>query len=233
LLGEEGIPAKWKDPLNDKITTCCIKTTSIELWIPETATELAERILRDIPLILSQEQCDIFGEGGMTIACRSGADLYCESEDAYLPRINSFCKNPGLTVRQTTELSPYVIRKKYPAFYLMTDLEGSMHYQVGKVRKVRVTVSNDFYWNEQHWVTISAYSNDNITILSGGEVKLPLNNLSGTTATTEISFVVNDATRGSMDLMIGVGLVGRHSQGAMKITLYQEASNADDELSAE
>lgn len=73
LLGEDLIPAKWKDPLNDKISTCCIKNTSIGLWIPDTATELTERILRDIPLILDQDLCNIFGENGMTFpSCQTG-----------------------------------------------------------------------------------------------------------------------------------------------------------------
>lgn len=224
LLGEDLIPAKWKDPLNDKISTCCIKNTSIGLWIPDTAMELTERILRDIPLILDQDLCNIFGENGMTVYCAKEEDLYCEASDAYMHRINSFCKNPGLTVREVTELSPYVIRKKFPAFYMMVDLNGSINYQVGKERAIRVIVSNDFYWNEQHWVSISAYSNDDVSILSNGEVKLPLNNLSGAYAKADISFVVNNSMQGSIDIMIGVGLIGRHSQGAIKITLFQEAT---------
>ena len=228
LLGEENIPAKWKDPLDDKISTCCIKNTSIGLWIPDTATELTERILRDIPLILGQDHCDIFGPDGMTVTCPKVEDLFCESGEDYIYRINSFCKNPGLTVKETAMLSPYVIRKKYPAFFLMADLGGSINYQVGKKRAITVTVSNDFYWNEQHWAEITAYSNDDITILSNGEVKLPLNNLSGTCAKCDITFVVNDSRRGSIDIMIGVGITGRHSQGALKITLYQEAADADE-----
>ena len=228
LLGEDAIPSKWKDPLGDRISTCCIKNTSIGLWIAKTATELTERILRDIPLILDQDQCDIFGEEGMTVTCTENEDLFCEPPDAYMYRINSFCKNPGLTMREITELSPYVIRKKYPAFFMMADLNGSINYQVGKPRKITVTVSNDFYWNEQHWAQISAYSNDDITILSNGETKLPLNNLSGTFARTDISFVVNDAGRGSIDMVIVAGIIGRHSQGAIRVTLYQEASDADE-----
>ena len=228
LLGEDAIPSKWKDPLNDKISTCCIKNTSIGLWIPDTATELAERILRDIPLILDQDHCDIFGAEGLTVTCRENEDLFCESSDAYMHRINSFCKNPGLTVRETTNLSPYVIRKKYPAFYLMIDLNGSINYQVGKTRTISVTVSNDFYWNEQHWVNITAYTKDDVTIESNGDVKLPLNNLSGTCAKADISFVADNGNQGSIDIMIGVGIIGRHSQGAIKVTLYQEAVNADE-----
>lgn len=120
--------------------------------------------------------------------------------------------------------------EKFPAFYMMADLCGSINYQVGKPRKISVTVSNDFYWNEQHWVSISAYSNDDITIISGDGVKLPLNNLSGTYAKADITFVVNSAICGSVDIMIGVYLIGRHSQGAIKITLYQEAADADEEI---
>ena len=233
LMGEEAIPSKWKDPLGDRISTCCIKNTSIGLWIAETATELTERILRDIPLILNQDNCDIFAERGMTVSCREEEDLFCEPSDAYMHRINSFCKNPGLTVREVTALSPYVIRKKYPAFFLMIDLNGSINYQVGVLRKITVTVSNDFYWNEQHWAEIGAYSKDDITIVSNGEVRLPLNNLSGTCAKTDISFTVNDSRRGSIDIMIAVSLIGRHSQGAVRVTLYQEAYDADEDNTVE
>ena len=227
LLGEEAIPAKWKDPLNDKISTCCIKNTSTGLWIPDTATELTERIIRNIPLILNQEYCDILGSEGFTVICNENEELFCEGSDDYMPRINSFCKNPGLTVRETTGLSPYVIRKKYPTFFLMTDLNGSIHFRPGEKRTITVTVYNDFYWNEQHWVDITAYSNDDISILSNREVKLPLNNLSGTFAKADISFIVNNCDHGSIDIMIGADIIGRHSQGALKITLYQEAANAD------
>ena len=41
--------------------------------MPETATQLAERILRDIPGFLGQDLCDVFAEGGMKIEC-------CEKE---------------------------------------------------------------------------------------------------------------------------------------------------------
>ena len=91
-----------------------------------------------------------------------------------------------------------------------------------------MTVSNDFYWNEQHWVNITAYTKDVVTIESNGDVKLPLNNLSGTCAKTDISFVADNGNQGSIDIMIGVGIIGRHSQGAIKVTLYQEAVNADE-----
>jgi hypothetical protein len=91
-----------------------------------------------------------------------------------------------------------------------------------------VTVSNDFYWNEQHWVNITAYSKDDVSIESNGDVKLPLNNLSGSCARTDISFVAQNSNRGSIDIMIGVSLIGRHSQGAIKVTLYQEAADADE-----
>lgn len=169
------------------------------------------------------------GSEGFTVYCNENEDLYCEGSDDYMYRINSFCKNPGLTVRETTELSPFVIRKKYPTFFLMADLKGSIHFKSGEKRTISVTVSNDFYWNEQHWVDITAYSNDDISFLSGREAKLPLNNLSGTFAKADISFIVNSCDHGSIDIMIGAGIIGRHSQGALKITLYQEAENTNED----
>lgn len=55
MNGASKLPKRWTDPLNDKIVTMCINKTGGGIWVPETATQLAERILRDIPGFLGQD----------------------------------------------------------------------------------------------------------------------------------------------------------------------------------
>lgn len=58
IYGASGLPEKWTKPLDDKIVTMCIDKTSHGIWVPDTATELAERILRVVPGFLGQDLCD-------------------------------------------------------------------------------------------------------------------------------------------------------------------------------
>lgn len=217
MYGEKIIPSKWKDPLDDKIKTCCIKNTSIGLWIPDNAGELTERILRDVPMFLGQDICDVFAEGGMKIKCQNEDMLYAEGPDEYMYRINSFCKNPELTAAEITALSPYVVRYRFPTFYMHIDYCDSVYYSVGTEKKIIVRIFNDFYWNEQQWVKISVLTNDNITFVNGSSRELPLNNLSGTYAESEFIFIVDETKKSSVEFVVMAEIIGRHSTGMARI----------------
>ena len=77
ISGASGLPEKWTATLDDKIATLCIDKTSRGIWVPETVTELTERVMKAVPGFLGQDICDIFAEGGMTIECKEGDALYC------------------------------------------------------------------------------------------------------------------------------------------------------------
>ena len=55
----------------------CINKTNGGIWILETATQLAERILRVVPSFLGQDLCDVFAEGGLKIECFEKEALFC------------------------------------------------------------------------------------------------------------------------------------------------------------
>lgn len=51
LCGADGIPDALKDYIGDRIITCCINA-SYKIRIPETCTELTERVMKMIPTVL-------------------------------------------------------------------------------------------------------------------------------------------------------------------------------------
>ena len=220
ILGASGLPEKWTKPLDDKIVTMCIDKTSGGIWVPNTATELAERILRVVPGFLGQELCDIFGEDGMEIVCNT--DLKCRKVTDYIKDINGQGKNQELPISDLCSLSPYVVRYDYPAFSVMIDYNGSAFYRKGENRKIRVRVVNSYTMNQQQWSKISVYVPAGVEVCGSKTVELPLNNRIGSCADAEfeLSTELYDGSR--LECIVDVSLVGRHSSAPIKVILMCE-----------
>ncbi len=223
ISGASGLPEKWTAPLDDKIATLCIDKTSGGIWVPSTVTELTERVMRAVPGFLGQDICDIFAEGGMTITCEEGSGLYCKKTTDYLPKINGNGKDEALPVRDLCSLSPYVVRYAFPAFNIMVDYEDSVFFRAGETRKIKVTVTNSHTMRQQQWAKISVYMPSGVELLNGKSYTLPLNNLYGSKAEAEIAFHTEGYDGGKLEFVVEVSLEGRHSSGAVKVTLMREA----------
>ncbi len=223
ISGASGLPEKWTAPLDDKIATLCIDKTSRGIWVPETVTELTERVMKAVPGFLGQDICDIFAEGGMTIECKEGDALYCRKTTDYLHRINGNGKDEALPVRDLCSLSPYVVRYSFPAFNIMIDYEGSVFFKAGENRKVKVTVTNSHTMRQQQWAKISVYMPAGVETVNGKGFSLPLNNLYGSKAEAEIEFNTGLFAESRLEFIVEVSLEGRHSSGAVKVTLMREA----------
>lgn len=222
LNGESGLPAKWKDPLDDRIVTLCIDKTSMGVWVPETATQLADRVMRNVPGFLGTGLVDIFDPEGMSVLCREGKELYCPAGEKFQYRTNGTLKSEELSIRQLCELSPYVVRYSFPAFSVQVDYQGSVGFSRDEQRKIKVSVVNANALCQQQWVNIRVYMPSGVRLISGEEIQLPLNNLYGVKAETEIVFVPEEYAAGRLEFIVDISLVGRHSDGAVKIVLMRE-----------
>lgn len=222
ILGESGLPEKWKAPLDDKIATLCIDKTSGGIWVPNTVTELTDRVIRTTPMFLGQQYCDILSEEGMMITCFDGDDLFCRQTNDYLPLINGNGKNEELPVHDLCALSPYVVRYAFPAFRMMVDYEGSIFYRYGETRKVKIIVQNSHTMRQQQWAKITVYMPEGVEVAGGTSVELPLNNLHGSRAEVEFEFSTDNYPGSRLEFIVDVSLVGRHSSGAVKVTMMRE-----------
>ncbi len=217
--GASKIPQKWAEPLNDKIVTMCINKTNGGVWVPDTATQLAERILRVVPGFLGQDLCDIFAEGGMTIQCKDKKDLYCQKDVEKLPFINSCGTKHELSVLELCELSPYVARYEFPLFRVMVDYHGSAYYKKGETKKIGVTLVTSDLMGEQQWAKVTAYLPEGVGISGSRTVELQLNNLIGSRAQTEFEINTEMYAGGRLEFVIDISLLGRHSSGTVKVIL--------------
>ncbi len=222
ISGAAKLPTKWTAPLDDKIVTLCIDKTSRGIWVPTTVTELTERVMRAMPLFLGQNLCDIFANEGMTITCEEGDTLYCNKTTDYLPRINGSSKSEELPIRDLCSLSPYIVRYTFPAFGVMIDYKNSVFFEYGESRKIRVTVVNSHTMCQQQWAKIKLYMPTGVEMLGGSSAQLPLNNLYGAKAETEFEFKTDLFDGSKLEFIVDVSLEGRHSSGAMKVTLMRK-----------
>ena len=220
IYGASGLPEKWTKPLDDKIVTMCIDKTSHGIWVPDTATELAERILRVVPGFLGQDLCDAFAEGGMTIECLEKDALFCNKTTDYLPLINGNGKSEELPIRDLCALSSYVARYQFPAFSVMVDYEDSVFFTPGENRKFKVKVVNSNTMREQQWVKIRLYLPEGVTAVGASTAELPLNNLYLSCAEKEFEISTEGFSDSRLELIVDVSLTGRHSNGPVKVVLF-------------
>jgi ADP-ribosylglycohydrolase len=222
ISGASKLPEKWTRPLNDKIATLCIDRTSRGIWVPETVTQLTERVIRAMPAFLGQDLCDILAEGGMRIKCSEGEQLYCGSAGDYLPFINGSGKGNEPAVSDLTLLSPFCIRRQYPAFSVMVDCNNSVFFSSAEERSIKVQVINAAAMYQQQWARVSLYAPPGVEITGGRSVLLPLNNLLGSKAEAEFSFRAEAYPDAKLELIVDVALEGRHSSGTVKVSLMRK-----------
>lgn len=221
IAGAKNIPSKWADPLNDKIATLCIDKTSRGIWVPETVTELTERVIRVAPLFMGQELCDIFSNEGMTICCKEENELYCSKTNDYLTNINGIGNHEVMPLRDLSSLSPYIVRYAFPAFDVMIDYNNSVFYKYGETRKIKVTVMNSYTMRQQQWAKIQLYMPAGVEMVGSKSSLLPLNNLHESKAEAEFEFNADTFEGTKLEFIVDVSLEGRHSSGSIKVTLMR------------
>ena len=221
IAGASGLPEKWTAPLGDKIATMCIDKTSRGVWVPETVTELTDRVLRVTPLFLGVEACDLLSEGGYAIKCLEGDALFCPKSGDYQLGMNGSGKDHSLPIRDLSALSSNVVRYEFPAFSAMTDTGDSPFFAQGENRKFTVTVKNALEMREQQWARLTLYAPEGVEIIGAQQFLLPLNNLWGSKA--QATFEINaDLYPGAkLELLVDISLEGRHSTGAVKVVLMR------------
>ena len=223
ISGAAALPEKWTAPLNDVIETMCINKTSGGIWVPKTATELADRILRVIPSFLGTQVCDLFAPGGYTIDALSGDLLFGIRTDEYLMNNAGHASDRRfIPIFELIGSSPYVVREEHPAFRVAIDYHEGPFFKTGVPRKLTVTVSDNSYMRQQQWVNIRLWVPHGVDIIGGQEFHLPLSYNYGSKAEAVFEFVDTELfTAGKMEMIVDISLTGRHSQAPKKIVLMR------------
>ena len=224
IRGASALPSEWMDPLGDQIATMCVDRTSGGIWIPDTVSQLTDRVLRVIPGFLGVDVCDLFAPGGYTLDVLSGEALKAPPADDYLPEINGNSIDHDLSISALGQLSPDTIRCDYPAFTMLIRCHDGPFIRPGEPRSLTVTVMNNGRMHQQHWVRIRLHLPAGLELDGPDQVQLPLNyNFQSNAAVTFRLTDIGQQGQAVFDLLVEAELVGRHSSAVEKIRLMRHA----------
>ncbi len=51
IMGEKNLPEDWKEYIGDRIITCCVNASYVD-WSPKSCTELTDKVIKAIPVVL-------------------------------------------------------------------------------------------------------------------------------------------------------------------------------------
>jgi len=221
ISGAKAIPEKWSAPIDDKIATVCIDRTSGGVFVPNTVTELTDRILRVVPSFLGVQFCDLFAEGGYSIRTLSGDALKCPPADEYMQGINGNRAYKPIPIKELLT-SRSVVKYENPAFRVAVDYHGGPFFSTGEARKLTVSVSDNGHTRQQQWVNFRLLVPEGVDVLSGREFMQPMNYNQGDKAQAEFEFVDTPLFNGGkMEIIVDISLNGRHSSSPVKIVLMR------------
>jgi len=219
VSGASKLPEKWTAPLNDKIATMCINRTSGGIFVPDTVTQLTDRVLRVTPAFLGADMCDLFAEGGYTIDCLDADKLNCPVDD-FLPRHLANEWPRGITLKELIALDPHVVRHVSPTHTVLVDYGDDIYFD-DEPRQIKISVINSDIMKQQMWCTVKAYVPENVYLTRGDQFKLQLNTLYGDKGETVLEIDASDYSGAEIEILIDVSLVGRHTSTPVKALLLR------------
>lgn len=223
IMGSHAIPDKWTKPVNDKIATLCIDKTSNGIWIPDTVSQLTDRVIRNTAVFMGTELFDILDPEGICVYLSNRDELYCRKKERYLPGINGSGKSEQLSVSDLCKLSAFCIRKEFPAFSVLMDLGNTIEFTKGELKQISITVRNAEVMHQQQWVKITVYLQDGAYVENGASFQLPLNNNYKSEAKALFQINIDNYLNPVLEGVIDISLVGRHSSGCMKFRLVRSS----------
>ena len=202
LHGSSRLPEKWTKPLGNRITTGCI-----------------DRVL---PAFQHWTDYEFAPDGGYTIECLDGKDLYAPNPDRYLKGINSNWFECAPTVADRLAMGPYAVLRDFPSFTIVVDALREPFIAAGEEREIRVSFYPRAFLRRQQWARITAYATPGVEIRGSASREVPIND--PWRNRVDLTYVVNAdaATASRIEILFDVTMPGRPSNGTAKIVLIKQ-----------
>lgn len=221
IHGDSKLPEKWTHPIGGVINTLCIERSKAHLLggIPRNVEELSDRILRTIPRFLDREACDLFADGGYTVQAQE--NLICrDREFRFLPGIGGI-NEPRAAVAHE-RFSPMTLRRDHHMFTLYLEHPDGVYFTPGQPFRLNLTAEATKF-SHQQWMNLRVHAPEEISVLPGRSLSLPLQNTHSTPAVVSLELAAEAVSFGYADILIEVWLEGRHTWDAVRTRIYVKA----------
>lgn len=217
IHGNDALPEKWMKPLGGIINTCCIELNG-GLKVPKTTAEMTERILRLMPVFLSDEALGV-SDGGYTLT--AAESLVCPPRCAYVPEVLGHNKDCRLTVKEILSLSSYAVKYEFFNLGVILDYGKAPFVKQGDTFTLTLYLYDLMDGScRGHYANIKIYTDDGITLPYGSCISAPV--LTTYTSKTKLTVPVTAEriTSPKMNVIFDIGIEGRPTAALVKATLY-------------
>lgn len=213
LVGESGIPDKWKSGCSEKIAICTLRPDLL-LNVPETVSALCERVIRQFPVI-SSERC-IFTENGFEIV--SSCLQYDE---------NAFYPYQQENFKELLAESPDTVRFHFPSLTVKVKYDGALvKIEEGVEKRLTVTLCNKLYLPQYLAVRVLDFPGE-WNILNGINRAVGLEHWHGSkvnhTNSFDLIFTPNALKKEKYQLTLEISVNGRGEKYYVPVTLINGA----------
>lgn len=214
VLGMEGIPSKWIEPIGDKIKTLCLNQGDQGITIPKTVSELVERILKLTPLFIGSGLCDFINVcKGYTIEMLEGEKLLMTAVRKGAWTEESFF--------DLLEQNPLKVKNDFIIFNTVLDYIEEPFVVEGKPKSFKLRIENNHFI--QQWIKVKWHVPDEWEVLPGKSTAVSLGHyhLHGGTSEMEFTIIPNGLNEDHYNLIIELSSVGRHTRGFIPLLLLK------------
>lgn len=195
ISGRSGLPAKWVDNCSDQIATWCLRIDA-GLRLPKTISQLTDRIVRQTPVMLGSEICDVTAQGGYTVTAQENlVNPFADADDLGL----------RLTAKTNTthnEFTLYAVDITYD-----DDLTSVTE---GKEKRLHITITNRLF--DPQYLTLRLIGlPEGWSVAGGAEKCVGVENIHGGRHISSIDFDITPAqlSKGQYTVVLEISTLGR------------------------
>jgi len=207
--GAESLPKKWLDPIGDEIKTISIDRTNNRIKVPDTITELSNRVCELMPVFMG-EYCKTMCDDGVKIILNEGETLFdSEIKKGVFDRA---------TFKDTLMKQPFGVTKKNVLFDVTVDYIDGITIKEGVEKKLVLNIENNLY--KQQWLTVKWHLPIEWAVSPCVETVVNLNQANGGSAlnVAEYTFTPNGFNKGKYDVTLEITSNGRLSKMFIPLT---------------
>jgi ADP-ribosylglycohydrolase len=218
IHGIDAIPAKWKEPIGDKIVTISLNRGDAWRMFPETIGELTERVVRLAPHFLEPAYVDVLTRQGYALKMSEGQALYSQPQQLTPTYSRTFAD--WVLARQ-----PFTVRYESPLYTAWLDYGGEPAAQAGQPLNMALHFENAF--RKPQWLEIRWHLPQGWRVSPGPQTNLMLPHyIGGLVGIAEAKFTLTPPDvldQARYDLFIDVASQGRHTRTLIPVTLLSMA----------
>ena len=212
MNGMSGIPEKWIKPMGEKINTVCIDFLDGGITVPQTVSEVTNRVLKTTPLFLGSQICDyVNSSSGYTINMLEDDALYCRPN-----KINYWITEDFV---DSLKKSTFAVKNDFVIFNTVLDYMSEPFIQPNTARKFKLVLQNNI--GQQQWLNITFHTPVDWKTTPSESMSIYLDGRHIGKSEVEFAFEAEYLCKGRYDAFIEISSNGHPTKGIIPITLLQ------------